>query len=94
VPTTEFILLINSTNPMKTLFRLALVAIIAMMATTVLAQDWTKELKEVWQAVENSWSNWKAGNIEAARAYLHPKYQGWSNEAPLPMNREATIQWF
>jgi hypothetical protein len=79
---------------MKTLFKLALVAIIAMIATTVFAQEWTKEQKEVWQVIDNSWMNWKAGNIEAATAALHEKYQGWSTEAPLPMNKAATVQWF
>jgi hypothetical protein len=79
---------------MKTLLKLTLVAIIAVMTTTVLAQEWTKTEKEVWQAVENSWSNWKAGNIDAMTANVHEKYQGWSDESPLPMDKEATIKWF
>ncbi len=79
---------------MKTLVKMTLVACIAMMTTTVLAQEWTKEQKEVWQVVENSWSNWKVGTIEAATAYLHPQFQGWSDESPLPMDKEAVIKWF
>lgn len=79
---------------MKTLLRLALVAMIAIITTSVFAQEWTKEQKEVWQTVENSWMKWKAGDPDGATAALHPKYQGWSDESPLPMNRDAVIQWF
>ncbi len=79
---------------MKTLRKLALVAFAALITTSIFAQEWTKEQKEVWQVVENSWMKWKAGDVDGATAYLHPKYQGWDGESPLPMNKDAVIQWF
>lgn len=79
---------------MKTLAKFAMVALIAMIATTVVAQEWTKEQKEVWQVVENSWMKWKAGDMDGAFAYLHPKFQGWSDDSPLPVNRETVVQWY
>ena len=79
---------------MKTLLRLALVAMVAIITTSVFAQEWTKEQKAVWQTVENTWMKWKAGDPDGAVASLHPKYQGWSDESPLPMNRDAVLQWF
>ncbi|MDD5508995.1 MAG: DUF4440 domain-containing protein [Bacteroidales bacterium] len=79
---------------MKTLLKLAMMAMVAIITTSVFAQEWTKEQKEVWQVVENSWLKWKAGDVDGATAALHPKYQGWDEESPLPMDKDATIQWF
>jgi hypothetical protein len=59
---------------------------------SVLAQEWTKEQKEVWQVCENSWKNYKAGNISFIAAVTHPKYQGWDDQSPLPYSKEKVIQ--
>ncbi|HNS16794.1 MAG TPA: nuclear transport factor 2 family protein [Bacteroidales bacterium] len=79
---------------MKTLLKLLLLAMMAIITTSVFAQEWTKEQKEVWQVVENSWMKWKAGDPEGMVAALHPKFQGWDSESPLPMNKDAVVQWF
>lgn len=79
---------------MKTSGKFVLVAFIAMIATTAVAQEWTKDQKEVWQTVKNTWEMWKAGDLEAAVAALHPKYQGWSSNMPLPMDKESIMQMF
>lgn len=79
---------------MKTLLKLTLVVMTIIITTSVFAQEWTKEQKEVWQTVENSWIKWKAGDPDGATAALHPKYQGWSDETPLPMNKDAVLQYF
>lgn len=78
---------------MKTSLRIAMIAWIAFIASTaVFAQDWTKAQKEVWQVVEDTWAKAKTGNIDGMGAYIHEKYQGWNNEAPLPMTKERVLQ--
>jgi len=52
------------------------------------AQEWTIEQKEVWQEVENMFSNWKAGDVDAMFSNVHQDYLGWNEEAPLPMSKD------
>jgi Domain of unknown function (DUF4440) len=78
---------------MRTFFKCAIVAFIAFIATTTaFTQEWTKAQKEVWQIVEDSWAKWKAGDIQGTLACLHEKYQGWNDQAPLPMTKEMVMQ--
>lgn len=56
--------------------------------STLMAQEWTKEQTELWQSIENVWSEWKKGNFDEAFASIHDKYQGWNNEDPLPTSKE------
>lgn len=59
---------------MKTTLRFAIIAVLAFFLTSsVIAQEWTKEQKEVWQTVENTWSKWKANDVAGAAANLHEK---------------------
>jgi hypothetical protein len=78
---------------MKTSLRIAMIAWIAFIASTaVFAQDWTKAQKEVLQVVEDNWLKTKTGDIDGMAANIHEKYQGWNNEAPLPMNKERVLK--
>jgi ketosteroid isomerase-like protein len=87
-------LLTKQNNPMKTSFMCAVVAFAAFIATTTaFAQEWTKAQKEVWQVVEDSWTKWKAGDIEGSFACFHEKYQGWGDDMPLPMTKENVLRW-
>jgi hypothetical protein len=79
---------------MKTSLKIIVIVIAAFMATTAFAQEWTKEQKEVWQVVEDSWTKWKAGDVEGSIASIHEKYQGWNDESPLPLNKEMVKAWF
>jgi hypothetical protein len=80
---------------MKTLFKIAIVALFAFIATTTAyAQEWTKAQLEVWQVVEDGWTKWKAGDISGMTASIHDKYQGWSYDSPLPMSKAQVIQWY
>jgi len=70
----------------------AFVIIMLLMVTaSAYAQEWTKAQKEVWQAVENSWTNLKNGNIDGFAAGLHEKYQGWNNYLPLPVGKQKNV---
>jgi hypothetical protein len=80
---------------MKTTFKIAVVALLTFIATTtVFAQEWTKAQKEVWQVVQDSWTKWQAGDVDGTMAFFHEKYQGWSDDSPLPMTKEQVKNWF
>lgn len=80
---------------MKTTFKIAVVAFVAFIATTAAyAQEWTKAQTEVWQVVQDSWTKWKAGDVEGTMAFIHEKYQGWSDDSPLPMTKADVKNWF
>ena len=73
---------------MKTSLKIAAVALVAFFATTsAYAQEWTSAQKEVWKVVEDSWTSWKAGDVESSTAGIHEKYQGWNDESPLPLSK-------
>jgi hypothetical protein len=72
-------------------FLLCLFLCIAVQGT--FAQEWTKSQKEVWQIVDDSWTKFKAGDIEGSLAYIHDKYQGWNDEIPLPITKEMVRQF-
>jgi hypothetical protein len=80
---------------MKTSLKYTIIAIIALFITSsAMAQEWTKEQKEVWQTVEDIWSKWKANDVAGAAANIHEKYQGWNGEMPLPIGKEKMTQMF
>ena len=80
---------------MKTSLKCAVVAFAAFIATTsAFAQEWTKAQKEVWQVVEDSWTKWKSGDVTGSIACVHEKYQGWSDDTPLPITKDQVTQWF
>ena len=79
---------------MKTLMNysaIVLLMIAFLGASTLNAQEWSKEQKAVWQEVENMWTKWKAGDIEAAFENVHENYLGWNNESPMPMSKAKWI---
>ena len=79
---------------MKTKTFLLLCLFMGILTTSAFAQEWTKSQKEVWQIVEDSWTKWKAGDIESAIACIHDKYQGWNDEIPLPLTKEKVKQLY
>jgi hypothetical protein len=79
---------------MKTRVKCLVVAFVALIASTAtFAQEWSKTQKEVWQVVEDGWAKYKAGDLEGSYAYLHEKYQGWSDNDALPMTKEMVIKF-
>jgi hypothetical protein len=80
---------------MKTFVRIALVAVMAFIATSgARAQEWTKAQKEVWQVVEDGWKYWQTGNVDGLAAITHPKYQGWDNKSFLPYSKDKSMQQY
>jgi len=80
---------------MKTIIKMIAVWALTMVLTIpVMAQEWTKEQTEVWNVVKSMWSSWQKGDSEAISMIFHDKYQGWSNEAPLPSGKETALGFF
>jgi hypothetical protein len=80
---------------MKKIMRNLVIAVLVLFATGMAsAQEWTKEQTEVWKVVQDSWKGWKAGDVTAVAATLHEKYQGWSDNDPLPLGKQSVIDWF
>lgn len=69
-------------------------AMFLFIANVSVAQEWSKEQNEVWKVVKDTWQGWKTGDVNALTASLHDKYQGWSDDSPLPMGKVAAIEWF
>jgi hypothetical protein len=80
---------------MKAVIRTSVIAAIILFAASALvAQEWTKAQKEVWQVVEDSWAKTKTWDIDGLMASIHEKYQGWNESAPLPMNKEQVGEFY
>jgi hypothetical protein len=80
---------------MQKLLRIAVAAMMAFIVSTgAFSQEWTKAQKEVWQVCENLWKAYQAGNVDAMAASIHPNYQGWDLESPLPYSKEKNLDWF
>ena len=58
------------------------------------AQEWTKEQTEVWKTVQNTWKGWETGNATVVFANIHDKYQGWSDDSPIPMGKQSMQDWY
>jgi hypothetical protein len=80
---------------MKKFMKITLVAVFVLFtAVLTQAQDWSKDQTEVWKVVQDSWKGWKTGNIDAIAASVHEKYQGWSDDSPLPIGKQSMIEFF
>lgn len=77
---------------MKKFIQITVVAVFVFMtAGSVLAQEWSKEQSEVWNVVQNTWKGWKAGDATAVAAAFHEKYQGWSDDSPIPVGKQSMM---
>jgi hypothetical protein len=80
---------------MKNLLKIAAVAVFIMFsASTAKAQDWSEDQLEVWKVVKDMWKSWQSGNTDGISAVLHAKYQGWSDDSPLPVGKQETLDWY
>lgn len=57
------------------------------------AQEWTKQQKEVWTAVNGWWENSKNKNGKALIESVHADYKGWSFDNSFPGNKEDLKYW-
>ena len=80
---------------MRKIKQILVLAVFVMFAASAAhAQEWTKEQSEVWKVVQDTWKGWKAGDATAVMASVHEKYQGWSDQSPLPMGKQSMLEWY
>ena len=80
---------------MKNLLKIVAIGVFVMFTVNMArAQEWTKEQSEVWKVVQDTWKGWKAGDATAVMASVHEKYQGWSDQSPLPMGKQSMLEWY
>ena len=70
---------------------ISITMIVMFGASTLNAQNFTKEQKAVWQEVENKWTNWKAGNLDAAFANIDEDWLGWNDKDPMPVSKDKWV---
>jgi Domain of unknown function (DUF4440) len=62
------------------------ITIIALFGSlSVNAQTYSEEEKAVWQVVEDMYTNWEAGDVDAIFSNVHKEYLGWNNSRPMPI---------
>ena len=71
-----------------------MLVVLAFSITSTIAQEWTKEQKEIWQKVEQGWETWQKGDVDQFLANVHDKFQGWNSEYPLPADKDKMVKWF
>jgi hypothetical protein len=79
---------------MKKIYVLAMALVFTMATGFVKAQEWSKEQTEVWKVVKDTWHGWETGDAAAVAASFHEKYQGWSDESPLPVGKQSVMDWY
>lgn len=69
------------------------VLLLAFLGSSSLqAQDWSKDQKEVLEIIENAWAKWQEGDFDASVESIHEKYIGWNQEDPLPTSKEKWVK--
>jgi hypothetical protein len=80
---------------MKKFIQIAVLAVFVFVtASSIKAQEWSKEQSEVWKTVKDTWAGWKAGDATVVAASMHEKYQGWSDDSPLPVGKQSMMDWY
>lgn len=80
---------------MKKTLKIAVSLLFFLLMTVVtIAQEWTDDQKEVWNVVNDSWGKFKTGDVDGMAAIIHPKYQGWTDSEPLPVDKEHMVAWY
>ncbi len=80
---------------MKSFLKTLLVPVLflAIISSTVFAQEWNAAQKEVWKNVEAYWALDAAGNLDGFMSYFHENYIGWEISQPMPGSK-ATARKF
>lgn len=78
---------------MKTSIKFQWVVLITFFAATTLsAQEWTKEQLEVWKGIEEGWKIVTSFDVESMNAAYHEQFQGWGNDTYLPISKEMALE--
>lgn len=75
----------------KVVFLLSLIVLALPVLSA--AQEWSPEQTEVWKVIVAQWDADQAGDSTWTETALHASFQGWSNESPMPRDKESTKKW-
>lgn len=78
---------------MNSIRRVLLVSLCFVFASTLSAQEWSEEQKEVWAFVEDYSNAYANGNYEKFAGVFHEDYKGWGYEAYVPMDRDIVMKY-
>ncbi len=69
------------------------VCLILFAATSVIAEEWSKEQKEVFAAVEAYSEMVMKRDVEGFLKSVHKDYSGWDYDTPVPYGFESLKKW-
>ena len=75
----------------KLVYLSLLIALVLPVPAT--AQEWSSEQLEVWGTIVAQWEADRAKDPTWTETSLHPSFLGWSDENPMPRNKESTKTW-
>ena len=61
--------------------------------TSLYAQEWSKEQKEVWELTEKMFKYFADRNLDAYLSCLHEKYVSWFDTNPHPIDKNELRNW-
>lgn len=64
-----------------------------VVSAPAMGQDWSPEQTEVWNTIVAQWEADKAGDSTWIETALHPAFLGWSDENPMPRDKESVKRW-
>ena len=74
---------------MKNVFCLLLLVV----ATSVFAQDRSKDEQQVWDLEKSYWEYVKANDLEKYRALWDERFIGWPSFSPSPVHKDHITDW-
>jgi len=78
---------------LQTTAALILICLFLFAATSVIAEEWSKEQKEVLATVEGYSEMVMKRDIEGFLKYFHKDYCGWDYDTPVPYGIESIEKW-
>ncbi|UCC79117.1 MAG: nuclear transport factor 2 family protein [Candidatus Zixiibacteriota bacterium] len=69
------------------------ICLVLLTAASVIAEEWSKEQKEVFAAVEAYSEMVMKRDVEGFLKYVHKDYCGWDYDTPVPYGFESLKKW-
>ena len=66
---------------------------VMLFTSSLKAQTWSPEQREVWAVVEDSWQAIAAKDHTWVDRLVHPKGRVWSNNYPMPRDHSSQGKW-
>jgi hypothetical protein len=76
---------------MRTLIPL-ITLVVVLRVSSAEAQTWSDEQRDVWKVITAQWKALQSKDPKWLE-FLHPKFVGWSSDAPAPDTPEAVGEW-